>query len=88
MTINLTELRDEPLGKHPIQAAYVFAVGNDLPSKTLSLPTTRAVSRSTSTVLATRRWTRDPQWRSAIVRGGLLQSSSAVTRVDTQGRRA
>ncbi len=22
MTINLTELRDEPLGKHPIQAAF------------------------------------------------------------------
>ena len=24
MTINLTELRDEPLGKHPIQAAYCY----------------------------------------------------------------
>ena len=26
MTINLTELRDEPLGKHPIQAAALHAV--------------------------------------------------------------
>ena len=26
MTINLTELRDEPLGKHPIQAALVFVL--------------------------------------------------------------
>ena len=27
MTINLTELRDEPLGKHPIQAAFtVYAL--------------------------------------------------------------
>ena len=24
MTLNLTELRDEPLGKHPIQAAYCY----------------------------------------------------------------
>jgi len=24
MTINLTELRDEPLGKHPSQAAYCY----------------------------------------------------------------
>ena len=24
MTINLTELRDEPLGKHPIQAGYCY----------------------------------------------------------------
>ena len=26
MTINLTELRDEPLGKHPIQAAVCYVV--------------------------------------------------------------
>ena len=26
MTINLTELRDEPLGKHPIQAALALIV--------------------------------------------------------------
>ena len=26
MTINLTELRDEPLGKHPIQAAVCYVL--------------------------------------------------------------
>ena len=44
MTINLTELRDEPLGKHPIQAAYCYPnmcyVGAVwMSSKTLSPPT-------------------------------------------------
>ena len=47
MTLNLTELRDEPLGKHPIQAVTCMFVCTIAASKTLSLPTTRAVSRST-----------------------------------------
>ena len=40
MTINLTELRDEPLGKHPSQAAYCYpnmcSISGIMSSKTLS----------------------------------------------------
>ena len=32
MTINLTELRDEPLGKHPIQAAHCHYGGPCYPT--------------------------------------------------------
>ena len=33
MTINLTELRDEPLGKHPIQAAFCVVYVCQIPSR-------------------------------------------------------
>ena len=33
MTLNLTELKDEPLGKHPIQAAFCVVYVCQIPSR-------------------------------------------------------
>ena len=62
MTINLTELRDEPLGKHPIQAASAILISCGCIAVDAEQDVVAADHESTSTfdvdVSATRRWTR------------------------------
>ena len=60
MTLNLTELRDEPLGKHPSQATFACAFTVFLTEAQQDVVAADDESSFTFDVevLATRRWTR------------------------------